>query len=85
MWNGGLLGRANLFAERRGPLVTLRTSETSEWRRSPVDLSSFDTMVTHAADPRDGLELLLMRERMRNWRFYDALRTDQTAPARRRR
>ncbi|WP_230631176.1 AAA family ATPase [Sphingomonas sp. Leaf37] len=83
MWNGELLGRANLFAERRGPLVTLRTSETGEWRRSPVDLSSFDTMVTHAADPRDGLELLLMRERMRNWRFYDALRTDQTAPARR--
>lgn len=83
MWNGDLLGRTNLFAERRGPSVKVRSSATGEWRRSPVDLSSFDSMVTHAADPRDGIELLLMRERMRNWRFYDALRTDQDAPARR--
>ena len=28
-------------------------------------------------------ELLLLRERMRNWRFYDSLRTDADAPARR--
>ncbi len=39
-------------------------------------------MVTHCADPQDGFELLMLRERMRNWRFYDTLRTDRDAPAR---
>ena len=34
-------------------------------------------------DPADGLELLLMRDRMRNWRFYDSLRTDADALSRR--
>ncbi|MEO6216249.1 MAG: AAA family ATPase [Sphingomonas sp.] len=88
MWTGGMLGRANLFAERRGAMVRLRRHKTgggdsSEWRTSLSNISTSDSMVTHCADPDDGLELLLMRERMRNWRFYDALRTDQDAPARR--
>jgi len=78
-----MLGRANLFAERRGPTVRLRRGETGDWRTSLSNISSSDSMVTHCADPDDGLELLLMRERMRNWRFYDTLRTDQGAPARR--
>jgi predicted ATPase len=83
MWTGEMLGRANLFAERRGPMVRLRRAEAGDWRTSMSNISPFDSMVTHCADPDDGLELLLMRERMRNWRFYDALRTDQDAPARR--
>ena len=40
-------------------------------------------MMTHCSDPRDALELLLLRERMRDWRFYDHFRTDRDAPARR--
>jgi predicted ATPase len=40
-------------------------------------------MMTHCADVTDGLEMLLLRERMRAWRFYDDLRTDRDAPARR--
>lgn len=83
MWTGELLGRNTIFAERRNRGVNLRTSATGEWRRSPIDVSGFESMVTHAADPVDGLELLLMRERMRNWRFYDSLRTDHDAPVRR--
>ena len=83
MWTGGMLGRTNLFAERRGAMVRLRRGETGEWRTSLSNISVSDSMVTHCADPDDGLELLLMRERMRNWRFYDTLRTDQDAPARR--
>lgn len=83
MWSGELLSRSNLFAERRNSMVRLRRGATGEWRESFDKLSSFDSMVTHCADPDDGLELLLMRERMRSWRFYDNLRTDQDAPARR--
>lgn len=83
MWTGELLGRTNLFAERRGQAVSLRRSEDGGWRSPLNNLLPFDSMVTHCADPVDGLELLLMRERMRNWRFYDNLRTDADAPARR--
>ena len=36
------------------------------------------------SDPREAPELLLLRERMRDWRFYDHFRTDIDAPARRR-
>ena len=39
--------------------------------------------MTHCSDPRDAPELLLLRDRMRDWRFYDHFRTDRDAPARR--
>jgi predicted ATPase len=83
MWTGTLLGRTNLFAERRGATVKLRQADSGAWRGALGNLLAFDSMVTHCADPADGLELLTMRERMRNWRFYDSLRTDADAPARR--
>ena len=48
------------------------------------DLAPFDSMLTHCSDPFEALELLALRERLRNWRFYDYFRTDAEAPARRR-
>jgi predicted ATPase len=39
-------------------------------------------MMTHCADPRNTPEVLLLREAMRGWRFYDHFRTDAAAPAR---
>lgn len=38
--------------------------------------------MTHVADPRNAPEMLLLRESMRAWRFYDQFRTDVDAPAR---
>jgi predicted ATPase len=83
MWTGERLGRANLFAERRGAVARLRSSETGAWRNGFDRLSAFDSLLTHCADVAEGLELLLLRERMRGWRFYDDLRSDRGAPARR--
>lgn len=83
VWSGELLGRANLFAERRGPRARLRSGETGAWTSRSEQLSSFDSMITQCADPVDGPELLSLRERMRGWRFYDDLRADRDAPARR--
>lgn len=82
VWTGELLGRANSFAERRGPHVRIRR-ETGEWRDTLRNLATFDSIMTHGADPHEALELLVLRERMRDWRFYDHLRTDRGAPARR--
>jgi predicted ATPase len=82
LWTGETLGRNNTFAARNGPLVRIR-GDAGEWRQVFHNLAPFDSMMTHCSDPRDGLELLLLRERMRDWRFYDYLRTDRDAPARR--
>jgi predicted ATPase len=83
LWTGPVLKRANCFAERRGPSVTLR-DRNGERRQAYTRLESFDSMLTHCANPEDGMELLLLRERLRDWRFYDHFRTDGEAPARRR-
>jgi predicted ATPase len=82
LWTGETLGRSNTFAARNGPSVRIR-DESGEWRQAFTQLAPFDSMMTHCSDPRDALELLLLRERMRDWRFYDHLRTDRDAPARR--
>ena len=82
VWAGELLSRRNMFASRNGPAVSVLDKEG---RRSAVltDLAPFDSMMTHAADPKHALELLVLRERMRGWRFYDHFRTDPEAPVRR--
>ena len=82
VWVGEALGRNNVFAERRGPGARAR-SDSGTWAQISTALPPFDSMMTHAADPRHTPELLHLRDRMRNWRFYDQLRTDREAPARR--
>lgn len=82
VWTGALLGRSNAFAVRSGPLVRIRDDE-GVWRNVLEDLAPFDSMMTHGADPTHALELLVLRERMRDWRFYDHFRSDAEAPARR--
>jgi predicted ATPase len=83
LWAGETLGRTNVFAERAGPSVRVR-GKTGAWRQAMHDLAPFDSMLTHCSDPFEALELLALRERLRNWRFYDYFRTDTEAPARRR-
>lgn len=83
MWAGARLTRNTAYAQRNGPLARI-LSEKGEWRRVEPPLAPWDSMMGFAADGRDGAELLGLRERMRAWRFYDALRTDRDAPARRR-
>lgn len=79
---GEALARSNVLAQRSGAGVTVM-SETGGRKTVITDLASFDSMMTHAADPEHMLELLVMRERMKSWRFYDHFRTDADAPARR--
>lgn len=83
LWVGQQLGRANDIAKRRGPGVHVR-GEDGTFRAIHTSLSPVDSMMTHCADPRQAPELLDLRERLRGWRFYDHLRTDAEAPARRR-
>ena len=82
VWVGEVLKRSNLIASRNRAAVQVLDDDG---KRVTVlnDLVPFDSMMTHAADPRGAPELLALRERMRGWRFYDHFRTDADAPARR--
>jgi predicted ATPase len=82
LWAGEKLGRQNAFAMRYGPLVRIRDA-SGAWRQVLDHLGPFDSMMTHCSDPREAPELLYLRERMRDWRFYDHFDTGRDAPARR--
>ena len=82
IWTGATYRRASVLVDRRGGLVQGRNAE-GEFDVILQDLPSFDTMLTHYADPLRAPEALQLREQMRGWRFYDQLRTDRDAPARR--
>ena len=82
MWAGPVLRPAALLAGR-GASGTVRIRGASgAWDRLPGNLKPFDSMHSEVADPQRAPELLVLRERIRSWRFYDHLRTDAQAPAR---
>jgi predicted ATPase len=81
IWNGPILRPASLLVERNGYLVRSR-GEGNEWNVLSHHLSTFDSMMTQAADPRSAPEMIILREQIRSWRFYDHFRTDTDAPAR---
>ena len=81
IWTGDVQRPATLFVDRNGPGVRIR-GEAGGWAQVTTNLASFDSMMTHSADPRDAPEILLLREQIRRWRFYDHFRTDVNAPAR---
>ena len=83
LWTGEVLDRMSVLVERRGPSARVRRIDDGSWRELTRELSPGDSVVTRCADPGDGLEMLRLRDRMRGWRFYDDLRTDRDAPARR--
>lgn len=81
VWVGETLKRSNVLASRINQLVQVLGEDGR--RGVPISgLAPYDSMMTHAADPKSGRELLVLRERMRSWRFYDHVRTDRGAPAR---
>lgn len=81
LWNGAVLRPSTMLVDRRGGLVKTHAAD-GEWQIVTTELSAFDSMMTHCADPRSTPEMLMLREHMRGWRFYDQLRTDAAAPAR---
>ena len=82
VWIGEVPKRGNLIASRNGSGVQV-LDDAGKRATVITDLAPFDSMMTHAADPRGAPELLTLRERMRGWRFYDHFRSDAEAPARR--
>ena len=82
VWAGPVLRPAALLAERAASGVVRIRDASGDWDRLPYNLKPFDSMLSEVADPQRAPELLVLRERIRSWRFYDHLRTDAQAPAR---
>jgi predicted ATPase len=81
IWHGPTLRPMTMLVDRQGPLVRIHP-EDGGWTTVTDHLSVFDSMMTHVADPRNAPEMLLLRESIRAWRFYDHFRTDAEAPVR---
>ncbi|MEV6622754.1 AAA family ATPase [Amycolatopsis sp. NPDC051106] len=82
VWAGPVLRPAALLADRAGPVVRTRV-ESGGWGDERFEIRLSDSMLSEFADPRACPELVVVRERIRSWRFYDHFRTDASAPARR--
>ncbi|MCW2287482.1 putative ATPase [Leucobacter luti] len=82
VWHGPILRPSAIFAERRSLAVRLRNDAgalaVSDWR-----VRESESMLATLASPTETPELFALRESARRWRFYDHLRTDPDAPARR--
>ncbi|MGH3880254.1 MAG: AAA family ATPase [Actinophytocola sp.] len=76
LWRGPVLKPATLLADRANGTVRAR-GDDGAWA-PPRKIRLTDSMLAESASP----EVLMMRERIRSWRFYDQFRTDADAPAR---
>lgn len=80
IWAGPEFRPARVLVDRSGPLVRARTDEG--WKTLSEGLRLFETIFAQIADPERTPEVLLLRESIRSWRFYDQLRTDPDSPCR---
>ena len=80
VWNGPLLRPGSLLSDRRGSVARIRTADG--WRTLERPLAPWESMLAEFGDPESTPELLGLRAELRDWRFYDAVRTDAAAPAR---
>ena len=79
IWNGRLLGPAEVLCERENRIVRIR--DAHDWA-GPYPIRPYDSMLSEFTDPRRAPEVLRVREQVRSWRFYDHFRTDADSPAR---
>jgi len=82
VWAGPVLRPAAVLAERGASGAVRIRAAGGGWDRPPGFLKPYDSMLSQSADPQRAPELLVLRERIRSWRFYDQLRADAQAPAR---
>lgn len=80
-WSGPVLRPATKLTERTNTAVGVRGPDGS-WRATKLKLRPYDSMLAEFVDPELAPDLMLLRERIRSWRFYDQVRTDAEAPMR---
>lgn len=82
LWHGPVYRNASALVDRRNNCVWLAGTRNQDPETLTQHLSDTDSMLASIADPQRAPEMLLVREAVRSWRFYDHFRTDAEAPAR---
>ena len=80
IWAGLLYRPASLLVNRVGPVIRVR--EGRGWDVLAQHTPTFDSLFDQVGNLRSSPEVLLLRETIRGWRFYDHFRSDAEAPAR---
>jgi predicted ATPase len=80
LWMGDKPTAGCLLLERKNEQLSYRTD--NQWLDIDLPLGSTQSMLGEYADPKTVPELIILRDAIRNWRFYDHMRTDAAAPAR---
>ncbi|ODP34465.1 AAA family ATPase [Pandoraea sp. ISTKB] len=80
IWVGDFLRPASTLVDRDGYLVKRKSGR--EWVAVTTSLPRYESLFSHIANDDTCPEVFTVRERIRNWRFYDHFRTDADAPAR---
>ena len=81
LFRGRGLTARELYADRRG--CNLRVRPNRKWEDVKTPLTNYSSMLTEYSDPVNAPEIILLRDTIRSWRFYDHFRSDIDAPARR--
>ncbi len=82
IFSGPLARPASMLVSRDNAVVKVR-GQGGKWQITAKHLQGHESMLTHALEPSVAPEMFVLRERVREWRFYDHFRTDADAPARR--
>ncbi len=82
LFAGPLARPASTLVSRDNAVVKVR-AQGGKWQVISKYLQSYESMLTHSLEPRLAPEMFSLRERVREWRFYDHFRTDVQAPLRR--
>lgn len=80
VFSGEVMRTSTSHVRRKRRVAELR--EERAWTPLSGSLPPYRSILAEFADPVRAPELLLVREMLRGWRFYDGFRADSDAPAR---
>ncbi|MFL1494905.1 AAA family ATPase [Pseudomonas antarctica] len=80
IWAGHIYRPASLLVQRSGPIV--RAREGRAWDVLAQHTPNYHSLFDQVGSLRGSPEVLLLRESIRGWRFYDHFRSDADAPVR---
>lgn len=80
IWAGEVYRPAAILIQRDANLVKVK--QGWQWDILTQHAHHFESLFSQVADPVKTPEVFSLRERIRQWRFYDHFRTDADAPAR---
>lgn len=80
IWAGHVYRPASLLVQRSGPMVRARDGRA--WDVLAQHTPNYHSLFDQVGSLRGSPEVLVLRESIRGWRFYDHFRSDVDAPVR---